>query len=96
MIPFETEMHGGSPKIGSHVVGATERKGFVFLFFSSFDYPGFSRPSKSIKRIVFVGIVDEVNPQKCPGIPGEVKKSIAKIIVFLQLVVMKWIPTSKS
>lgn len=67
-----------------------------FPIFSSFDYPGFSRPSKSIKRIVFVRIVDEVNPQKCPGIPGEVKRSIAKIIVFLQLVVMKWIPTSKS
>jgi len=30
VIPFETEMNGGSPKIGSHVVGATEKKGFFF------------------------------------------------------------------
>ena len=32
VIPFETEMHGGSPKIGSHVVGGWEKNWGPFVY----------------------------------------------------------------
>lgn len=70
-----------------------EERIFCPFFFLRLKKSGFSRPSKSIKRMVFLGSVDEANPQKCPGIPGEVQKSIAKIRVFFQLLCFFRIPT---
>lgn len=67
-----------------------EERIFVFLFFFFvWKNPDNSRPSKRLKRIGFLGIVDEVKSPKVPrGIPKIVKNQLQKIRVFLQLVVI--------